>query len=61
MLLSVQLLLIGEKRMEDALKPYWINTGGTHLIGYLIENNLTKLQKGVISLLDHKPIQTSIN
>ena len=55
------LLFKGEARMKEALKPYWVNTGGTHLIGYLIENNLTKLQKGIMSLLDHKPLQTSIN
>ena len=50
-----------EGNMKEALKPYWINTGGTHLIGYLIENNLTKLQEGIMSLLDNKPIQTSID
>ena len=47
--------------MQDALKPYWINTGGTHLIGYLIENNITKLEKGMMSLLDNQPIQTAID
>ena len=55
------LLLVGEARMKDALKSYWINTGGTHLIGYLIENNLLELQEGIMSLLDNKSIQTSID
>lgn len=55
------LLLLGEARMQDALKSYWINTGGTHLIGHLIENNLFELEEGIMSLLNNKPIQTSID
>ena len=54
-------LLLGEARMEDALKPYWVNTGGTHLIGYLVEKNLVELQEGITALLDKKPIQTAID
>ena len=56
-----QLLLKGGKRMKEALKPYWINTGGTHLIGDMINNNLIELKKDLTSLLDKKPIQTQID
>ena len=56
-----ELLLIGEERMEDALKPYWINTGGTHLIGELIKNNLVGLKADLTSLLDKEPIETLID
>ena len=55
------LLLLGEARMKDALKPYWINTGGTHLIGDMINNNLIELKEDLTNLLDQKPIQTQID
>ncbi len=56
-----ELLLIGEDRKEEALKPYWINTGGTHLIGELIKNNLKGLKEDLTSLLDNEAIETYIN
>jgi len=55
------LLLLGEARMKDALKSYWINTGGTHLIGDMINNNLVELKKDLTTLLDKKTIQTQID
>ena len=54
------LLLKGPNRMEEALKPYWINTGGTHLIGDLIKNNLD-VKKDFTSLLNEQKIETLIN
>ena len=51
-----QLLLKGEKRMQEALKPYWINTGGTHLIGELIKNRfVTSTCLSKFSHRDHSP------
>ena len=47
--------------MQDALKPYWVNTGGTHLITHLIENNLSDLREDLNTLLQDKPITTPIN
>ena len=55
------LLLRGEARMKDALKSYWINTGGTHLIGDMISHNLMELKEDLITLLDKKDIQTQID
>ena len=55
-----ELLLRGPSKMEEALKPYWINTGGTHLIGDLIKNNLD-IKKDFTSLLKKKKIETPIN
>ena len=55
------LLLLGEARMKDALKSYWINTGGTHLIGDMIRHNLLELKEGLTALLDKKTIQTQID
>ena len=56
-----ELLLRGPSKMEAALKPYWINTGGTHLIGDLLRNNLEELQGDITSLVNGKPIQTTID
>ena len=47
--------------MQDALKSYWINTGGTHLIGDMIRNNLVELKEDLTALLDKKTIQTQID
>ena len=47
--------------MKDALKSYWINTGGTHLIGDMISHNLMELKEDLITLLDKKDIQTQID
>ena len=47
--------------IEDALKPYWINTGGTHLIGDIISNNLIQLKADLTRLLDKQSIQTLID
>ena len=47
--------------VQDALKPYWINTGGTYLITHLIENNLSDLRKSLNALLQNEPITTRIN
>ncbi|MEM7361728.1 MAG: AAA family ATPase [Bacteroidota bacterium] len=47
--------------MQEALKPYWINTGGTHLITHLIENNLSDLREDLNALLQDQPITTPIN
>ena len=56
-----ELLLKGEKRMEEALKPYWVNSGGTHLIGDMIQNNLPDLEEGLTALLQRKSLKTPIN
>ncbi len=47
--------------MQNALKPYWINTGGTHLITHLIENNLSELRDHLNALLQDQSITTPIN
>ena len=47
--------------MKDALKSYWINTGGIHLIGDMISHNLMELKEDLITLLDKKDIQTQID
>ena len=56
-----EVLVDPEADIEDALKPYWINTGGTHLIGELIKNNLEGLKADLTSLLDKEPIETLID
>ena len=55
------LLLLGEARMKDALKSYWINTGGTHLISHLVENNIDDLKNGLTALIQGEPLKTLIN
>ena len=56
-----ELLLIGEKRMEEALKPYWVNTGGTHLITDIIRHNVPSLTSGLEALVQGKAIDTLID
>lgn len=55
------LLLKGEARMQEVLKPYWVNTGGTHLITDIVRNNVTDLQKGLSTLIQDVPLKTPIN
>ena len=55
------LLLKGEKRMQEALKPYWVNTGGTHLIADLVRNSFTDLEAKLTSLIQGEPLKTAIN
>ncbi len=54
-------LLLAKEEIDKALQPYWINTGGTHLIGDLLRNNLNKIKRDFTSLLNQKPIKTPIN
>ena len=50
-----------EADIKEALKPYWVNTGGTHLIGDIIKNNVSDLQAGLTSLVQGDPLKTFIN
>ena len=50
-----------EAPIEEALKPYWVNSGGTHLIGDMIQNNLADLEEGLTALLQGKSLKTPIN
>jgi hypothetical protein len=54
-------LLLESHEIEEALKPYWINTGGTHLIGHLFRNNIVDLQSGFSGLVQEIPLETAIN
>ena len=56
-----EVLVDPEAPVEEALKPYWVNSGGTHLIGDIIQNNLADLQEGLTALLQGKPLKTPIN
>ena len=53
--------LLHKEEIDKALQPYWINTGGTHLIGDLLRNNLSKVKRDFTALLNGKPIKTPIN
>ena len=53
--------LLPQDEMGEALQSYWINTGGTHLIGDMISHNLMELKEDLITLLDKKDIQTQID
>ena len=50
-----------EAAIEEVLKPYWVNTGGTHLITDLIRNNVVGLAAGLETLVQGKAIQTLID
>ena len=54
-------ILLGGENIKEALKPYWINTGGTHLIAHLLNNNLSSLYKDLQLLIQGKTIQKSIH
>ena len=56
-----EVLVDPEAPIEEALKPYWVNSGGTHLIGDMLQNNLADLQEGLTDLLQGKPLKTPVN
>ena len=55
-----EVLLDPKRDMKKALKPYWINTGGTDIIYNLLKNNFLALEKGLELLIQNKPMKTSI-
>ena len=55
-----KLLGKGKDRLEEALKPYWVNTGGTHLIKNLLEHNIASVASELQTLLENRPLQTPI-
>ena len=55
------LLLEEENQLEAALEPYWVNTGGTHLIADIVQHNITNLADGFRLLIQGEPLQTTIN
>ncbi len=48
-------------KIEEALRPYWIHTGGTHLIADLLRNNLLDLSEDLTTLIQGGTITTLID
>ena len=48
-------------RIQEAMRPYWVNTGGTDILLDLLRNNLAAVQKDMAELVQGRPIETRIN
>ena len=53
--------LLPENRIQEAMKPYWVNTGGTSLLRDLLQNNLVPIRLNLERLLRGEMIETVIN
>ncbi len=50
-----------QRELRASLKPYWVNTGGTHLIGDMLTTSLREVEEDMRKLIQKQPVQVDIN
>ena len=48
-------------RLSEAMRPYWVGTGGTHLLKNLLKKNLLEVEKDVTTLVQGGSIEIFID